>query len=228
MRQRRGDEARTGIAEVEGEGAFGADGIDAHVLVRVEPGTVFDGVQQDLAEGHQEMVHRRAGEQAPVELVHERDQAIGGDQLRADAQRDPVRRGTEHADAALGPVLSSGRLAHEVGNLIGMEGTGEDREHFGTDGLHHGLGCGRVGQEDRANTRTERACASQELEVLLERGRGTEQQRVERLVGQALQTRRRARGEFDVQIVEPGQSRDQVVLVGALLHDEQASHGARL
>jgi hypothetical protein len=117
-------EAGAGVAHAEDHGACGADGGDFDDLFGIEGGAVFHGVEEDLAEGLQDVVLGVFGELG-AELFGEGEKAFGGDEAAVDAEGDPAGARGDDFDVVARLVVGGG-AGGEVGDLVGVERRSEE------------------------------------------------------------------------------------------------------
>ena len=103
-------EAGAGVADAEDHRPCGADGGDLDGLVGVEGGAVLHRVEEDLAEGLQEILLGVFGELG-AELFREGEEAIGGDDAAVDADGDPAGAGGEDFDVVADLLSEAACLA---------------------------------------------------------------------------------------------------------------------
>jgi hypothetical protein len=139
-------EAGSGVADTEDHGACGADGSDFDDLFGIEGGSVFHGVEEDLAECLHGLLPCVVGELGG-ELLGEGHETLGGEEAAVDADGDPTGAGGDDLDIV--SELAFGCCAGgEAGDLVGVEWRGEEGEDAGAQGGDDFVGGAFVGEDD--------------------------------------------------------------------------------
>lgn len=145
VRERVERETFAGIGDVNDDGPRGVQERGADALVGVALAAVLDGVEEQLAEGGDDVLADLHG-QGSFELAKEMGGAVGGVHLAADAEGDPLGAGGHDENIVRGGCGVEGLLDH-VGKRDGGERRMEVAVGAGADGADDASGVGIAGKD---------------------------------------------------------------------------------
>src|ERR1039458_9630142 len=139
-------ETFAGIGDVNDDGFRRVQERGADALVRVVPAAVLDGVEEQLAEGGDDVLADLRG-QGDFELAKKMGGAVGGVHLAPDAESDPLGAGGQDENIVRGGFGLEGLLDH-VGEGDGGERRVEVAVGAGADGAEDASRVGIAGKDN--------------------------------------------------------------------------------
>ena len=169
-------ESDAGVGDVDDDGAGGAEQGGTDALAGVVLAAVLDGVHEQFAEGGGDVLGGLLGE-IGLNFTEEVGGAVGGIDLTADVERDPLGAGGDDTDIVL-PGLGLEGVLHHLDQGGGREGAMEVTENTLADGLNNLLRVGLAGK-DHLGLGADGADAAQEFQGVEAVGAGASEQNVE-------------------------------------------------
>jgi len=161
VRQEIEGEPCSGVVYMNDDGATGVQDGSANPLVRIALAAVLDGVHKQFAEGGGHVFAGLRGE-VRGDLAHKVSGAVGGLDLAANVQSDPLRTGGDDADI-VHPGAAIERLLHQIGQRPWGDRAVQVAEGALADGVEDFLGS-EVAGEDDLGFRPDGTYAAQQLQ----------------------------------------------------------------
>jgi hypothetical protein len=157
-------EAGSGIVNVNDKGAGGAEEGNAGALLGIGEASMLDGVHEQFAEGGGNVfagIDRDIGQHFAKKMGG----AVGGVDLAADVERDPLGAGRNDADIIFAAVTVEG-LLDDIGDDVTDQRLVDVTEGMLADGADDAFGAGFAGNDD-AGLGAEGTDAAHESEAVI-------------------------------------------------------------